>query len=96
MLYALLPSSVDAKSAEGVDVVYGIEVTGEWGGRWRFTVKDGKFEAKPEEGNFEGCRAVCTFDPSDFLLTAFQRFQGGEARGDPEVIDKVRNLFFTI
>lgn len=95
MLYALLPSTVDAKSAQGVDVVYGIEVTGEWGGKWRATVKDGKFEAKPTD-NFDNCQAVFTFDPSDFVLTAFQRFQGGEARGDPEVIKKVRGLFFTI
>jgi len=95
MLYALLPSTVDAKSAEGVDVVYGIEVSGEWGGKWRVTVKDGKFEAKPTE-NFDDCQAVFSFDPSDFVLTAFQRFQGGEARGDPEVIQKVRNMFFTI
>ena len=95
MLYALLPNTVVAKSAEGVDIVYGIEVTGEWGGKWRATVKDGKFEAKPTD-NFDDCQAVFTFDPSDFVLTAFQRFQGGEARGDPEVIRKVRNLFFTI
>ena len=95
MLYALLPSTVDAKSAEGVDVVYGIEVSGEWGGKWRVTVKDGKFEAKPTE-NFDDCQAVFSFGPSDFVLTAFQRFQGGEASGDPEVINKVRNLFFTI
>lgn len=96
MLYALLPSTVDAKSAEGVDVTYGIEVSGEWGGKWRATVKDGKFEAKPETGDFEGCDAVFSFDPSDFVLTSFQRFPGGTARGDPEVIDKVRNLFFRI
>jgi uncharacterized protein (TIGR03083 family) len=96
MLYALLPSTVDAKSAEGMDVVYGIEVTSEWGSKWRVPVKDGKFEAKPEKGNFEDCQAVFIFDPSDFVLTAFQRLQGGEARGDPEVINKVRNLFFTI
>lgn len=95
MLYALLPSTVDAKSAEGVDVVYGIEVSGEWGGKWRVTVKDGKFEAKPTD-NFDDCQAVFRFDPSDFVLTAFQRFQGGKASGDPEVIQKVRNLFFTI
>src|SRR3990172_7735236 len=60
------------------------------------TVKDGKFEAKPETGNFEGCDAVFSFDPSDFVLTAFQRFSGGTARGDPEVVKKVRNLFFRI
>jgi uncharacterized protein (TIGR03083 family) len=95
MLYALLPSTVDAESAKGVDVEFGIEVSGEWGGRWRATVKDGKFEAKPTE-DFEGCQAVFHYDPSDFVLTAFQRFPGGEASGDPEVIEKVRNLFFRI
>ncbi|HJS20021.1 MAG TPA: maleylpyruvate isomerase N-terminal domain-containing protein [Anaerolineales bacterium] len=96
MLYALLPSTVDAASAAGLDLEFGIEVTGEWGGKWRATVKDGKFEAKPETGNFEGCKAVFTYDASDFVLTAFQRFDGGTASGDPETIDKVRKLFFRI
>lgn len=96
MLYALLPSTVDAQSSNGVDVEYGIEVSGEWGGKWRATVKDGKFQAKPEAGNFEGCKAVFGFDPSDFVLTAFQRFDGGTARGDEETINKVRKLFFRI
>jgi len=96
MLFALLPSTVDAQASKGVDVEYGIEVSGEWGGKWRATVKDGKFEAKPETGNFEGCKAVFSFDPSDFVLTAFQRFDGGTTRGDQETIDKVRKLFFRI
>ena len=96
MLFALMPSTVDAESAKGVDIVYGIEVSGPWGGKWRATVKDGKFEAKPEADNFEGCDAIFSFDASDFVLTAFLRFPGGAARGDPEVIDKVRNLFFRI
>src|SRR5512146_248469 len=96
MLMALLPSTVDANSASGVDVTYGIEIAGEWGGKWRASVKDGKFEAKPETGNFEGCDTVFSFDPSDFVLTAFQRFPGGAARGDYQSINKIRNLFFTI
>jgi hypothetical protein len=96
MLFALLPSTVDASSAKGVEVQYGIEVTGAWGGKWRATVKDGKFEAKPESDNFAGCDAIFSFDPSDFVLTAFQRYPGGAARGDYQVIDKVRNLFFRI
>lgn len=96
MIMALLPSTVDATSANGVDVQYGIEIAGDWGGRWRAAVKDGKFEAKPETGNFEGCDAIFNYDGSDFVLTAFQRFPGGAARGDYEVINKVRNLFFTI
>jgi len=95
MLYALLPSTVDQPSAKGVDVEYCIEISGEWGGKWRATVKDGKFEAKPTD-NFEDCKAVFRFDPSDFVLTAFQRFDGGTASGDQETIDKVRSLFFRI
>jgi uncharacterized protein (TIGR03083 family) len=95
MLYALWPYTVDAPSAEGLDVEYGIEISGEWGGKWRATVKDGKFEAKPTD-NLEGCKAVLNFDPSDFVLTAFQRFDGGTVTGDPETIEKVRRLFFRI
>lgn len=96
MLFALLPSTVVAQSAKGVDVQYGIEISGEWGGKWMASVKDGKFEAKPESDSFKGADAIFSFDPSDFVLTAFQRFPGGAARGDYRVIDKVRNLFFTI
>lgn len=96
MLFVLMSGTVDAESAKGLDTVYGIEISGAWGGKWRATVKDGKFEAKPEEGNFEGCEAIFSYDPSDFVLTAFQRFPGGAARGDHEVIDRVRKLFFRI
>jgi uncharacterized protein (TIGR03083 family) len=96
MLFALLPSTVDAASSRGVDVTYGVKISGEWGGKWRASVKDGKFEAKPESGNFEGCDSIFEFDPSDFVLTAFQRFPGGAARGDYQAINTVRNLFFTI
>jgi hypothetical protein len=39
---------------------------------------------------------VFSFDPSDFVLTSFLRFPGGAARGDPEVIDRVRSMFFRI
>jgi hypothetical protein len=34
--------------------------------------------------------------PSDMVLTTYQRVEGGEATGDPEVIDQVRHLFFRI
>lgn len=96
MLFALMPYTVDAQSAEGLEATYGIEVSGEWGGKWRATIKDGKWQAVPEAGNFEDCDAVFSFDPSDFVLTSFGRFQGGSARGDPEVIHRVRHLFFSI
>jgi uncharacterized protein (TIGR03083 family) len=96
MLYALWPYTVDVPSATGVNVTYGIEISGAWGGKWRATMKDCKFNATAEEGDLEDCDAVFAFDPSDFVLTAFQRFPGGAARGDPEKIAQVRRLFFTI
>jgi uncharacterized protein (TIGR03083 family) len=95
-MFILMQSTVDAGSAEGLDTQYGIEISGPWGGRWRVTVKDGKFEYKPEDEGFKGCEAIFSFDPSAFVLTSFLRFPGGAARGNPEVIDRVRNMFFRI
>ncbi len=87
--------TVDEKSAKGKDFTYGIEVLGPWGGKWRATVKDGKWSAEPETGNFAGCDATIKFDnAADAVLTFFQRFPGGSARGDEEVIDAIRHLHF--
>jgi uncharacterized protein (TIGR03083 family) len=95
-MFVLFQYTVDASSAAGLDTVYGLEVSSQWGGRWRVTVKDGQWSALPEEGDFEGCEAVFSFDPSDFVLSAYQRFPGGSARGDEQVINRVRGLFFAI
>jgi hypothetical protein len=95
-MFILMQSTVDVNSAKGLDAVYGIQVSGPWGGKWRVMVKDSKFEYKPEEDDFVGCDAVFEFDPSDFVLTSFLRFPGGAARGDPAVIERVRNMFFRI
>jgi hypothetical protein len=88
--------TVDQKVAAGVDTQYGIETEGPWGGKWRITVKDGKWSSEAEKGNFEGCDALFHFDSAaDHVLTFFGRFPGGSASGDPEVIHKVRHLFFS-
>jgi len=88
---------VDQKAAKGADFQYGIEVAGLWGGKWRVTVKDGKWSPEPEKGDFKGCDAVFKFDSAaDLVLTFFGRYPGGSASGDPEVIDKVRHLHFSI
>jgi hypothetical protein len=92
--HIIMQYTVDQQSAKDLDTVYGFEVSGPWGGRWRATVKDGQWAATPEQGNFDGCEALFRFTPSDFVLTVFGRFAGGAATGDPEVIEKVRRLFF--
>ena len=92
----LYSATVEPKSAEGVDVVYGIKVDGEWGGSWKVKVKDGKFESEATT-DLSDAQAIFHYPhPSDFVLTAFQRQDMSEATGDPEVIKKVRGLFFTI
>jgi uncharacterized protein (TIGR03083 family) len=88
-------ATVDQKQAEGVDITYGIRVDGPWGGKWRCTVKDGKFSAEPEQGDFEGCDALFFFpNAEEEVMTHFGRYPGGAAQGDPAVIEKVRHLFF--
>ena len=96
MLFALLPSTVAQESAKGVDATFGIIVDGEWGGRWLAKVKDGAFSAAATD-NLEGVPATFHFkNASDFVLTSFQRFPGGETSGDPRVIDQIRHMFFRI
>jgi len=95
-MFILMQYTIDEETAKGVDAIIGIKVDGEWGGQWRVTINGSKFSYEPAD-NLEGVQAIFHFkDPSDFVLTAFQRFPGGEATGDPKVIDQVRHLFFRI
>jgi uncharacterized protein (TIGR03083 family) len=95
-MFVLMSATVDQKAAEGLDIEYGIVVDGEWGGKWRVQVKDGTYTATPTD-DLDGVQAVVHFkDASDFVLTTFQRIDASEASGDPEVIEKIRRLFFTI
>lgn len=96
MLFALLPSTVEQELAKGIDTTFGIIVDGEWGGQWIATVKGGQFSAAPAE-KLDGVPATFHFhNASDFVLTSFQRFPGGDTSGDPKVVDQIRHLFFRI
>jgi len=88
-------ATVDQNEAKEIDMQYGIDVGGAWGGKWRATVKDGKFTYEPEKRDFEGCDALFYFPTvQEEVFTFFGRFPGGAAQGDPAAIDKVRHLFF--
>src|SRR5207245_1006927 len=89
--FVFWPYTVDEKAAKGQNFTYGIQVDGPWGGKWRATVKDGKWSAEAESGNFEGCDALLHFsNAADAVLTFFQRFPGGSASGDENVINTIR------
>jgi uncharacterized protein (TIGR03083 family) len=95
-MFILMQVTVDEKSARGLDTTFGVKVVGEWGGQWRVTVKDGQYTSEAAS-DLTGTQALFHFkDASDFVLTTFQRFPGGETSGDPQVVDKIRHLFFRI
>lgn len=95
-MFVLMQYTVDQESASGLDIEYGIIVDGDWGGQWRIHVKDGQFTYAPADDLSDVAAALHFKDASDFVLTAFQRMEGGEASGDPQVIEKVRHLYFRI
>lgn len=95
-MFILMMSTVDQESVKGLDIEFGVKVDGEWGGQWRVRVKDGAYTYAPAD-NLDGVQALFHFEnASDFVLTTFQRFPGGETSGDPKVIDQVRHMFFRI
>ena len=72
----------------------GVRVTGRNGGDTKMSV--GPEGVAFEPGDISGCAATLEFDPGTLILTAYQRMNAGTSRGDPEVIDRFRNLFFKI
>jgi uncharacterized protein (TIGR03083 family) len=95
-MFILWQYTVDQEAAKGVNLTYGIKADGEWGGQWKVTVKDGQWSIEAVN-DLSDVQAVFHYKhPSDLVLTAYQRIEGGETSGDPKVIDKVRSLFFTI
>jgi uncharacterized protein (TIGR03083 family) len=88
--------TIDSEAAEGVNVVYGIQVDGEWGGCWKAKVKDGKFESEVTRDIGDALALFHYKHPSDFVLSTWQRADLSEATGDPEVIQTVRGLFLSI
>jgi uncharacterized protein (TIGR03083 family) len=95
-MFVIWQYSVDQEAAKGVDMTYGVKVDGEWGGQWKASVKDGQFSYANTD-DLSDAQAIFHFDhPSDMVLTTYQRFQGGETSGDPEVIKKARSVFFSI
>jgi uncharacterized protein (TIGR03083 family) len=95
-MFVLMQATLDQPSAKGVDAEIGVVIDGEWGGKWRVKVNDGRFTYAAAD-RLDGVQATFHFKgPSDFVLTTFQRVQGGETSGDPKVIQQFRNLFFTI
>ena len=93
-MFILLQYTVDAQRAANRAVTCGLKVSGQNGGSWKVTVDNGAFGYEPDDAGSAPARL--SFNPSDFVLTCFQRIQGGVDSGDREVANTFRGLFFKI
>src|SRR5438128_9265684 len=94
VMLIVIQYTVDAQRAEGMKTQFGVEITGPGGGKWCISV-DGTTVAY-EEGATEGCPVVFTFEPSEFVLSTYQRRRGGTVAGDAELAERIRDLLFKI
>jgi uncharacterized protein (TIGR03083 family) len=94
VMMIVLQNTVDADVVAGLSCTAGIKLTGRYGGSYRVTVADNALSYA--EGSPDDCQVVFTFDPNDFVLTAYQRQRGGQVTGDPELAERFRQLFFKI
>jgi len=63
-------------------------------GTWRMNVSKEGIAYEP--GPIDDLPAVLDFDPATLVLTSYGRVRGGTTRGDVEVADRFRSLFFQI
>ena len=86
--------TVDAQHAADLKTRFGIEITGPGGGTWCIDV-DGTSVAYAE-GRHRRLSDRLHLQPSDFVLSTYQRMRGGAVSGDAGIGERVRDLLFKI
>jgi uncharacterized protein (TIGR03083 family) len=86
--------TVDAERARDLKARFGLEISGPGGGNWCVSV-DGT-TVSYEEADTADCDTVFSFNPSEFVLSTYQRQRAGSARGDTALAERIRDLLFKI
>jgi uncharacterized protein (TIGR03083 family) len=86
--------TVDAERSKDLKASFGVEIAGPGGGNWCISV-DGT-SVSYEEGSTADCQTVFSFEPSDFVLSTYQRLRAGTMRGDTQLGERIRDLLFKI
>jgi uncharacterized protein (TIGR03083 family) len=86
--------TVDAERARDLKARFGLEISGPGGGNWCVSV-DGT-TVSYEEADTADCNTVFSFNPSEFVLSTYQRQRAGSARGDTALAERIRDLLFKI
>ena len=98
-LFAELPANLDPNTAKGLAATIQFNVTGEAGGRWWVTVRDGRAESG--EGSAPNANVTILMDAQDYVdmvtgaLNHQIAFMSGRLQisGDMELAMKLRTLF---
>jgi uncharacterized protein (TIGR03083 family) len=94
IMMIVLQATLDTNVCEGFNCTAGIKLTGRYGGSYKVRIADNALSY--EEGPVDDAQVVFTFDPNDFVLSAYQRQRGGQVQGDPELAERFRSIFFKI
>jgi hypothetical protein len=86
--------TVDEERGRGLQCRFGIEIAGPGGGSWCVDV-DGT-NVSYQETPTADCQTVFHFEPSDFVLSTYQRLRGGTCSGDQALAERIRDLLFKI
>lgn len=94
-----MPEVFDPGAAQGVDAVFQFELTGEGGGNWHITIKDGACQV--QEGSHDAPTVTLTMSAETWLkivnkeLNGMQAFMGGQlkATGDIMLAARIEQLF---
>ncbi len=94
-----MPEAFNAGAAQGLDVVFQYEITGDGGGNWNVVVKDGACQVN--EGTHEAPSVTLTMSDETWLgivnkqTNGMQAFMSGQlkATGDIMLAQRVEQLF---
>jgi putative sterol carrier protein len=94
-----MPEVFNPSAAQGLDVVFQYEITGDGGGNWYVTIKDGTCEVT--EGSHDAPSVTLTMSAGTWLgivnkeTNGMQAFMSGElkASGDIMLAQRIEQLF---
>jgi putative sterol carrier protein len=98
-IFTRMPEAFNPSAAQGLDVVFQYEITGDNGGSWHVVVKDGKCEVN--EGTHASPNVTLTMSAETWLqivnkeTNGMQAFMSGnlKASGDIMLAQRIEQLF---
>jgi uncharacterized OB-fold protein/putative sterol carrier protein len=93
-IFATMPKRFKPQEAKEVDITIGYEATGEGGGKWKATIKQGTLKVETVEGELTGCKTTIHTDAETFIgvtlgkIAAIDALSNQKLRvaGDPKLL----------